>query len=69
MRDIETVEAALALSETGHLFWEIHTNSAVQTISRIISMFPSDHRSHIRVQLAFVRRRFSQQLIPKVGGG
>ena len=55
MRDIETVEAALALSETGHLvLGTLHTNSAVQTISRIISMFPSDHRSHIRVQLSFV---------------
>ena len=71
MRDIETVEAALALSETGHLvLGTLHTNSAVQTISRIISMFPSDHRSHIRVQLAFVLQAvLSQQLIPKVGGG
>ncbi len=71
MRDIDTVEAALALSETGHLvLGTLHTNSAVQTISRVVNMFPSDHRSHIRNQLGFVLQAvLSQQLVPKIGGG
>jgi twitching motility protein PilT len=55
MRDLETIEAALTVSETGHLtFATLHTNSAVQTINRIIDVFPSHQQEQIRVQLSFV---------------
>lgn len=71
MRDQETVEAALSISETGHLaFATLHTNSAVQTINRILDMFPSDQQGQVRTQLSFVLEGvLSQTLIPKVGGG
>ena len=70
MRDLETVRAALTIAETGHLvFTTLHTNDAVQTINRIIDIFPSQFQAQIRVQLSFVIQAvFSQQLIPKVGG-
>ncbi|AEI14876.1 twitching motility protein [Flexistipes sinusarabici DSM 4947] len=55
MRDLETIEAALTVSETGHLtFGTLHTNSAVQTINRIIDVFPPHQQPQIRAQLSFV---------------
>ncbi len=67
LRDLETIEAALTLSETGHLtFGTLHTNSAAQTVNRIIDVFPSHQQSQIRAQLALVLEGvLSQQLIPK----
>ncbi len=55
MRDPETIEAALTAAETGHLvFSTLHTNSAVETINRIVDVFPADKQSQIRTQLSFV---------------
>jgi len=70
MRDLETIEAALTVSETGHLtLATLHTNSAVQTINRIIDVFPAHQQEQIRVQLSFVLEGvLSQQLIPKKSG-
>ncbi|MEW6585068.1 MAG: type IV pilus twitching motility protein PilT [Nitrospirota bacterium] len=70
MRDLETIEAALTVSETGHLtLATLHTNSAVQTINRIIDVFPPHQQEQIRVQLSFVLEGiFAQQLIPKKTG-
>ncbi len=70
MRDLETIEAALTVSETGHLtLATLHTNSAVQTINRIIDVFPPHQQEQIRVQLSFVLEAvLSQQLIPKKTG-
>ncbi|MBI5739374.1 MAG: type IV pilus twitching motility protein PilT [Nitrospirae bacterium] len=71
MRDLETIEAALTVSETGHLtFASLHTNNAIQTINRVIDVFPAHQQEQIRVQLSFVLEGIiSQQLIPKKGGG
>ncbi len=71
MRDMETVEAALAIAETGHLcLGTLHTNSAVQTINRILDIFPPHQQPQVRAQLSFVLEAvISQQLVPKVGGG
>ena len=70
MRDLETVRAAMTIAETGHLvFTTLHTNDAVQTINRIIDIFPSQFQPQIRVQLSFIIQAvFSQQLIPKISG-
>lgn len=70
MRDLETIEAALTVSETGHLtLATLHTNSAVQTINRIIDVFPPHQQEQIRVQLSFVLEAIlAQQLIPKKSG-
>lgn len=70
MRDLETIEAALTVSETGHLtLATLHTNSAVQTINRIIDVFPANQQEQIRVQISFVLEGIiSQQLIPKKSG-
>jgi twitching motility protein PilT len=70
MRDLETVEAALTIAETGHLvFATLHTSDAVQTINRIIDVFPSHQQQQVRTQLSFVLVGIiSQQLIPKTGG-
>ncbi|MGH9870294.1 MAG: type IV pilus twitching motility protein PilT [Candidatus Polarisedimenticolia bacterium] len=67
MRDLETIEAALRISETGHLtFATLHTNSAVQTINRIIDVFPSHQQSQVRAQLSFVMEGIMcQSLLPK----
>ncbi len=67
MRDQETIEAALTIAETGHLvFGTLHTNSCVQTINRVVNVFPSDKHDQIRTLLSFVLRGVvSQQLIPK----
>jgi twitching motility protein PilT len=71
MRDLETVESALNISETGHLaFATLHTNSAAESINRIIDVFPVNQQEQIRVTLSFVLQAVvSQQLIPKIGGG
>ncbi|MFA5794654.1 MAG: type IV pilus twitching motility protein PilT [Candidatus Brocadiia bacterium] len=70
MRDMETTEAALTISETGHLaFATLHTSDAVQTINRIIDIFPSHQQSQVRTQLSFTLQAvFSQQLLPKSSG-
>jgi twitching motility protein PilT len=70
MRDLETIEAALTVSETGHLtLATLHTNSAVQTINRIIDVFPPHQQEQIRVQLSFVLEGIlSQQLIARKSG-
>jgi twitching motility protein PilT len=67
MRDLETIEAALTISETGHLvFATLHTNSAISTINRIIDVFPSHQQPQIRAKLSFVLQGVvSQQLLPK----
>jgi twitching motility protein PilT len=71
MRDLETVESALRIAETGHLtFGTLHTNSASQTINRIIDIFPSHQQSQIRTQLSLVLEGIvCQSLLPKIGGG
>jgi twitching motility protein PilT len=70
MRDLETIEATLVTAETGHLtFATLHTNSCVETINRIIDVFPPHQQQQIRTQLSFVLEGvLAQQLIPKVGG-
>jgi twitching motility protein PilT len=70
MRDLETIEAALQISETGHLcFATLHTNSAVQTINRIIDVFPPYAQTQVRAQLSFVLEGIlCQSLIPKASG-
>jgi twitching motility protein PilT len=70
MRDLETIEATLVTAETGHLtFATLHTNSCVETINRIIDVFPPHQQQQIRTQLSFVLEGvLSQQLIQKVGG-
>jgi twitching motility protein PilT len=70
MRDLETIEAALVTAETGHLcFATLHTNSAVQTINRIIDVFPPNQQSQIRAQLSFVLEGVvCQTLLPKLTG-
>lgn len=67
LRDVETIEAALTVAETGHLvFGTLHTNSCVQTINRIVNVFPSDQQDQIRTLLSFVLQGvISQQLLPK----
>ena len=67
MRDLETIQAALTVSETGHLcFATLHTNSAVQTINRVIDVFPSHQQSQVRMQLSFVLEGVvSQTLLPR----
>jgi twitching motility protein PilT len=70
MRDLETVEAALVISETGHLaFATLHTNSAVQTINRILDVFPPYQQPQVRAQLSFVLEGvLTQNLLPRAGG-
>src|SRR6184192_204745 len=70
MRDLETIEAALVVAETGHLvFSTLHTNSAVQTINRIIDVFPPHQQSQVRAQLSLVLQAVvSQQLIARRDG-
>ena len=70
MRDLETIEATLVTAETGHLtFATLHTNSCVETINRIIDVFPPPQQQQIRTQLSFVLEGvLAQQLIPKIGG-
>src|SRR3989442_12481782 len=70
MRDLETVEAALKIAETGHLtFGTLHTNSAAQTINRIIDIFPANQQSQIRTQLSLVLEGIvCQALLPRADG-
>ena len=71
MRDLETIEAALSISETGHLaFATLHTNSCAETINRIVDVFPTNQQEQIRINLSFTLQAVvSQTLIPKQGGG
>ena len=70
MRDLETVAAALTIAETGHLVLAtLHTNSAAESINRIIDVFPSNQQSQVRAQLAFVLEGVvTQTLLPKAKG-
>jgi twitching motility protein PilT len=70
MRDLDTIQAALTISETGHLaFATLHTNSAAEAINRIIDVFPSHQQSQVRAQLAFVLEGVvTQTLLPKAKG-
>ena len=67
MRDLETIEAALTISETGHLcLATLHTNSCVQTINRVVDVFPTHQQAQIRTQLSFVLEGVvSQMLLPR----
>jgi twitching motility protein PilT len=70
MRDLETIQAALTIAETGHLaFATLHTNSAAESINRIIDVFPSHQQSQVRAQLAFVLEGvLTQTLLQKAKG-
>jgi twitching motility protein PilT len=70
MRDTETIEAALTIAETGHLtFGTLHTSDAVQSINRIVDVFPSHQQQQVRTQLSFVIQAvFCQQLLPMARG-
>lgn len=70
MRDLETIESALRIAETGHLtFGTLHTNSAASTINRIIDVFPAHQQPQIRAQLSMVLEGIMcQALLPKIGG-
>jgi twitching motility protein PilT len=70
MRDLETIQAALTIAETGHLvFATLHTNSAAEAINRIVDVFPSHQQSQVRAQLAFVLEGIvTQTLLPKARG-
>ncbi len=70
MRDLETIQAALTIAETGHLaFATLHTNSAAEAVNRIIDVFPSHQQSQVRAQLAFVLEGIiTQTLLPKAKG-
>jgi len=71
LRDTETMAAAMSIAETGHLtLATLHTNSAAQTINRIVDAFPAGEKSQVRTQLSFVLQGvISQALLPKIGGG
>ena len=71
MRDLETMESALSIAETGHLaFATLHTNSCAETINRIVDAFPTNQQEQVRVALSFsLQAVVSQMLLPKVGGG
>jgi twitching motility protein PilT len=71
MRDFETMAAAMTIAETGHLvFATLHTNSAAQTVNRIIDVFPENQQQQVRAQLAAsLEGAVSQRLLPAIGGG
>jgi len=71
MRDKKTIAAAITAAETGHLvFGTLHTNSAAQTINRIVNVFPSEEQEQIRTQLSMALLAvIAQVLLPKIGGG
>jgi len=71
MRDLETIQAAITIAETGHLvFATLHTNSAAQTMDRIVDVFPDNQQVQIRLQLsAVIEGVISQRLIPTISGG
>jgi twitching motility protein PilT len=70
MRDLETIQAGLTIAETGHLaFATLHTNSAAETVNRIIDVFPSHQQSQVRAQLSFVLEGIiTQTLLPRLKG-
>lgn len=71
MRDLETIQSAIKVAETGHLVLAtLHTNTSTQTIDRIIDVFPPHQQGQIRTQLSFILEGIlSQQLLPRIGGG
>lgn len=71
MRDLETIDAALTICETGHLvFATLHTNSAISTITRIVNVFPPEQQERVRVQLSLTLNMIvSQRLIQSTQGG
>ncbi len=71
MRDLETIQAAITIAETGHLvFATLHTNSAAQSIDRMIDVFPAHQQPQIRSQLSNILMAIcSQRLVPAIGGG
>ena len=71
MRDLETIETALTAAETGHLvFGTVHTNSAADSIDRMVDVFPAQRQQQIRLQLSMTLKAvLSQQLLPRAGGG
>ena len=71
MRDFETISSAITIAETGHLvFATLHTNSAAQSIDRIIDVFPENQQAQVRLQLAAtIAGIVSMRLIPTIGGG
>jgi twitching motility protein PilT len=71
MRDLETISAAITIAETGHLvFATLHTNSAAQSIDRMIDVFPPHQQPQVRSQLANILQGIcAQRLIPAIGGG
>lgn len=71
MRDLETIQAAITIAETGHLvFATLHTNSAAQSIDRMVDVFPAHQQPQIRVQLSNMLMAIcAQRLVPAIGGG
>ena len=71
MRDLETISTTITAAETGHLvFATLHTNSAAQTIHRIVDVFSAEHQSEIRFQLSSsLLGIVSQRLVPRIEGG
>ena len=71
MRDLESISAAITIAETGHLvFATLHTNSASQSIDRMVDVFPPHQQPQIRSQLANILMAIcSQRLVPSIGGG
>lgn len=71
MRDLETISAAITIAETGHLvFATLHTNSASQSIDRMVNVFPPHQQPQIKIQLANILQAIcSQRLVPAIGGG
>lgn len=71
MRDLETMESAISISETGHLaLATLHTNSAAESINRIVDAFPASQQEQIRIAISFsLQAVMSQILLPKIGGG
>jgi len=71
LRDLETISLAVSAAETGHLvFGTLHTTSAIQTVDRLIDVFPPDQQEQIRMQLSITLQGvISQALLPKIGGG
>lgn len=71
MRDLETIQVALNIAETGHLvFATLHTSDSVQTVNRVVDVFPAHQQQQVRTQLSFVLLGIlAQQLIPRTKGG
>lgn len=71
MRDFETIQSAITIAETGHLvFATLHTNSAAQTIDRVVDVFPENQQTQVRLQLSNVLEGvLSQRLVPSLSGG